>query len=269
MKRIAIIGCGWLGSSLAMNLLQTNLKVHGTSRSKENINELIEQGLIPHLLQYENFNEPQNWMNECDVLVLNIPPSDFKFLYAEKMVEVSKNMKKDAQIIFISSTSVYTNNDGIVTEKTKATGGPRNGKWVLDAEEQLATAHKTNLTIIRMSGLVGGERHPAKYMSGKEYEFGGNPVNLIHRDDCVGLIELVINKNIRGKIINGVCEENPTRKDYYTYAAEKMYLAPPVFLSSEAKGFKRIDSEILGEIGYKMKFASPFEFPLKKSHSIH
>lgn len=264
MKNIAIIGCGWLGSELANELLKKKHTVHGSSRKIERLQSLSENGLIPHQMNYADFSQAQEWMNECDVLVLNIPPSDFKFLYAEKMVGVSKNMKKDAQIIFISSTSVYANNDGIVTEKTKATGGPRNGKWVLDAEEQLATAHKTNLTIIRMSGLVGGERHPAKYMSGKEYEFGGNPVNLIHRDDCVGLIELVIKKNIRGQIINGVCEENPSREDYYTHAAEKLNIAPPVFLKTETKGFKKIDSEMMEEIGYKMKFTSPFEFPLKK-----
>jgi nucleoside-diphosphate-sugar epimerase len=264
MKNIAIIGCGWLGSELAKALLKKNYTVHGSSRKKERLQSLIAKGLIPHQMNYADFSSAQAWMHECDILVLNIPPSDFKFLYAEKMVEVSKNMKKDAQIIFISSTSVYANNDGIVTEKTKATGGPRNGKWVLDAEERLADNHKNNLTIIRMSGLIGGERHPVKYMSEKEYEFGGNPVNLIHRDDCVGLIELVINKNIRGKIINGVCEENPTRKDYYTFAAEQLNLAPPVFLKTEAKGFKQINSEIMNEIGYKMKYQSPFEFPINE-----
>jgi len=261
MKNIAVIGCGWLGSEVAKKLLAKKNFVHGTSRKIERLEKLIKLGLDPHELSYDDFSNRQEWMSDCDVLVLNIPPSDFKFLYAEKMVEISKNMKENAQILFISSTSVYENNDGVVTENTNATGGPRNGKWVLDAEKSLAEIHGDHLTILRMSGLVGRERHPVKYMSGKTYDFGGNPVNLIHREDCVGLIETVIDKEIKGVTINGVCEENPTRAEYYSFAAKQMKIAPPLFSNSNAKDFKKVESLVIEDMGYKMKYPSPYDFP--------
>lgn len=262
MKKIAVIGCGWLGSALANELLKKNYEVHGTSRDIDKLVDLIDGGLVAHQLEYENMDKPQKWLNTCETLVLNIPPSGFRFLYAEKMVAIAKNIHPDAQLIFISSTSVYADNDEIVTENTPADGGKRNGNWVIDAEEALQKLFPQQLCIIRMSGLVGGKRHPVRYMSGKQYDFGGNPVNLIHRDDCVGIIQTCIEKDIRQKIINGVCDENPTRAAYYGFAAKELGIAPPVFENLEARGFKQIDSIALKEIGYTMKYKSPFDFPL-------
>jgi nucleoside-diphosphate-sugar epimerase len=262
MKKIAVVGCGWLGSSLANELLNKGYEVHGTSRDIDNLVDLIDSGMVAHQLEYENMDTPQDWLKECEVLVLNIPPSGFRFLYAEKMVAIAKNIRPSAHLLFISSTSVYADNDGIVTENTPAEGGKRNGNWVIDAEQALQKHFAQQLCIIRMSGLVGGKRHPVNYMSGKSYDFGGNPVNLIHREDCVGLIRTVIEKEITGVIINGVCEENPTREEYYTFAAKQLNINPPLFLSSKAKNFKKIESLVRQKIGYKMKYGSPFDFPV-------
>ena len=113
-----------------------------------------------------------------------------------------------------------------------------------------------------MSGLVGGERHPAKFMSGKTYSNGDNPVNLIHLKDCMGIITSVIEQNFWGQIVNGVCAENPSKKEYYTFVATKLGVEPPVF--SDGKGdFKEIESVVVGRgLEYELEFKSPFDFPM-------
>ena len=259
--KIAVVGCGWLGLPLASSLVQKSFEVHGTSRDEEKVLFLKEKGIVSHLLSSKNFNSI-DWLNKVDVLVLNIPPSDFKSIYGEKMLEISNNLKENSKIIFISSTSVYKNNDSIVDESSDAKGGARNGKNVLEAEQMLQKKWRNNLTIVRMSGLVGGNRHPAKYMAGKHYKNGDNPVNLIHLEDCCGIIESVIDQGFWGKIVNGVCEENPSKNEYYTFSAKKLGVEPPVF-SDGSGDFKKIDSIILGnELNYDLKYKSPYDFPL-------
>ena len=127
--KIAVVGCGWLGSPLALKLIEKGFTVSGTSRDKIKLATLVEKGLDAYQLKFEDFDKNNEWLNEMDVLVLNIPPSNFKFTYAEKMLNLTKSLNSKAKVIFISSTSVYENNDNKVDENTEATGGKRNGKW--------------------------------------------------------------------------------------------------------------------------------------------
>jgi len=46
-------------------------------------------------------------------------------------------------------------------------------------------------TVIRLAGLIGPGRNPARFFAGKTNIPNGNaPVNLIHLDDCIGFIGL-------------------------------------------------------------------------------
>lgn len=258
--KIAVVGCGWLGLPLAITLVKKSYRVHGTSRNEEKLLSLERKGIAPHLLDSAGFKSME-WLKNIDILVLNIPPSDFKSDYGEKMLEISNNLEGSAKIIFVSSTSVYKNCDCAIDESFEAKGGPRNGQYVLDAEQKLQKKWGSQLSIIRMSGLVGENRHPVRFMSGRHYENGDNPVNLIHLEDCCGLIEAVIEQDFWGEVINGVCNENPSKEKYYRFAAEKLNIKSPTFESGKA-GFKEIHSAIVGNVlKYKFKYNSPFDFP--------
>ena len=57
---------------------------------------------------------------------------------------------------------------------------------------------KFNTTVIRFGGLIGYDRMPGKFLTGKkDLPNGDAPVNLIHRDDCVQIIYQII-KNEKG-----------------------------------------------------------------------
>jgi len=48
-----------------------------------------------------------------------------------------------------------------------------------------------------MSGLVGRERKAGRFFAGKRDVPEGNaPVNLVHLDDCMGVVEALINKRL-------------------------------------------------------------------------
>ena len=73
-----------------------------------------------------------------------------------------------------------------------------------------------------------------------EIENPDGPVNLIHREDCIGIIIKILevaNKDVWGDTFNAVAPEHPSRKIYYQKKAHQLHLPIPTFVeASESKG---------------------------------
>jgi nucleoside-diphosphate-sugar epimerase len=107
-----------------------------------------------------------------------------------------------------------------------------------------------------LSGLVGPDRHPGKFLAGKTRQLsdGDARVNLIHQQDASGLIlALLNNENVTG-VFNGVSETQATKKEYYQSAAKSLSLLPPKFDPDTHSDNIRIVS------GYKAKRVLGYHF---------
>ena len=260
-KIYGVVGCGWLGLPMAKKWIQEQKIVHGTTTSTDKIKNLETEGIIAHVLDSEKGNETTKWLSELDYILLNIPPSSLKEEYGNYMLKIVKQLNPEAKIIFISSTSVYANNNQEVTEESELEGTRRNSAYLIKAEQMLLDFAKDRLTIIRMAGLVGKDRNPAKYMQGRTISGGNEPVNLIHLEDCMGMIDYIIDRSIWGEIFNGSAPKHPTKKEYYTHAAQGLNIEPPTF-ELEKENSKTINSnKIIKEYGYVYTYADPFDFP--------
>lgn len=209
--KISIVGLGWFGSSLAEVL--KDHEVSGTHRT--DLNES---------------NTPTDHIMDADVLVLNIPP--FK-----NQLEWFRSWKwqNKTHVIFISSTSVYGQEDGTLDESTLPLPTTENGELLLKEEEWIKNF--PHYTIIRFGGLLGKNRHPGKILSGRKNIAGGNaPVNLLHLDDAVGFTKEVIAKKLTKKTFNLVNPEHPTREAFYQSYARENNLELPQFEKSVSNG---------------------------------
>jgi NAD dependent epimerase/dehydratase family enzyme len=80
-------------------------------------------------------------------------------------------------------------------------------------------------------------------LAGKENLSGGNaPINLIHLDDCIGIIKAIIEKEHWDSILNAVYPFHPTKKEYYTKTALKRGLIPPQYQIKSTKSYKLVDT---------------------------
>ncbi|WP_107039078.1 NAD(P)-binding domain-containing protein [Brumimicrobium mesophilum] len=263
-KIYGVVGCGWLGLPMAKKWIQEQKTVQGSTTSKDKIEKLEKEGIVGHILDSEKTNEEIKWLSELDYILLNIPPSNLKEEYGNFMMKIVKQLKPTAKIVFISSTSVYANNNQEVTEEAELEGTRRNSAYIINAEKALEDFAKDRLTIVRFSGLVGGDRNPAKYMTGRTISGGEEPVNLIHQEDCMGIIEHIIENSIWGKIFNGSAEMHPSKEEYYTFAAKKLNIEPPTF-DEKNKDYKIIDgSKITEKFRYEYQHKDPFDFPMKR-----
>lgn len=264
-KQISIIGCGWLGISLAKSFLQKGHKVIGTTTNFSKIKDLEAMGIHGHHCALEattHWGNLTKILDGSDYIVLNFPPkrqANIGELYPQQMQQLLPFISEHQKVIFTSSTSVYQNTNNWVNETLTCKPTKPSGIAVLNAEHILKNRLKNRLCTLRLAGLIGGERVPAQFLAGKTAVAGGNaPVNLIHRADVVGLIEQIIEQDYFGHIVNGCCDKHPLRKDLYREAALKHGLTPPSFLSDPKPEFKIISNEkSKSALGYSYQYDDP------------
>ncbi|MBY8963046.1 SDR family oxidoreductase [Flavobacterium sp. D11R37] len=264
-KHISILGCGWLGLPLAKHLIKLGYSVKGSTTTAAKTESLKQQGIVPYLVKLGENNiegDIKGLLEDTETLIIDIPPglrSNSNANFTAKIERLIPHIE-EAQVknvLFVSSTSVYGDSQGIVTEDTEALPATESGRQLLETEQLLQENKMFNTTIIRFGGLIGEDRHPVNHLAGKEnIKDADAPINLIHQTDCIGIITAVIEKGIWGEIFNGVAPYHPSRKEYYTEKAKQKNLPLPLFSREEASGVKVIAADKVTEVlKFRFKFA--------------
>jgi len=257
MKNINILGCGWLGFPLAKDLISKNYKVNGSTTSTEKLVKLKSENINPFLIELtedEVIGEIETFLQSSEILIINIPPKvrvNISENFAQKIKNIIPFIEKSSvnKIIFISSTSVYADNENF---KDKIDGNSipnpttESGKQLLEVENLLRSNSNFKTTILRFGGLVGENRHPIKTLSGrKNIENPNAPINLIHQKDCILIIEKIIKLEVFGEIFNAVYPLQTSRKEYYKQKALELNLSLPDFNETFSSSGKLISSDKL------------------------
>jgi nucleoside-diphosphate-sugar epimerase len=265
MKTIAILGCGWLGLPLAKSLLSKGYVVKGSTTSEGKLEVLKNAEILTFQIQLEAqqiIGTIEDFLKETNVLIIDIPPglrseisSSLETTFVNKIRTLISFIEKSGikKVIFVSSTSVYADGFPIVeiTEETIPNPDTESGKQLAIVEVLLQSNLNFKTTVIRFGGLLGDDRHPAKFLAGKtNVENPNAPVNLIQREDCIGIIEKILKhtetskqQDNWGETFNAVAPQHPTRKAYYQNKAQILNLPLPTFAEhSESKG-KMISSK--------------------------
>jgi nucleoside-diphosphate-sugar epimerase len=273
-EKIAILGCGWLGLLLAKSLLSKGYEVKGSTTSESKLNVLKNAGISPFQIKLEShkiIGTIEDFLKETDVLVIDIPPglrraisSSQEMTFVNKIKILIPFIEKSGiqKVIFVSSTSVYSDSFPIVeiTEETKPNPDTESGKQLVIAESLLQSNSHFKTIIIRFGGLLGDDRHPIKFLAGRtNVENPNAPVNMIEREDCIGIIEKVLDfardANWEwNQTFNAVAPQHPSRTAYYHKKAELFHLPLPTFVENLASKGKIISSKKVETIlGYSFQ----------------
>ncbi|MDA3946800.1 MAG: NAD(P)-binding domain-containing protein [Helicobacteraceae bacterium] len=216
--RIGIFGCGWLGRPLAKKLEERHT-VFGAVRSDTSMKKLEKQGITA-------FQEPSSnsafW--DVDTLVISVSPRDN---YLETLHNIGPNVKERVkQMILLSSISVYGDVDGRVDETTAVAMG------IVAQGEALFKDLFQNGVIIRLGGLMGDDRVAGQWDSKLLKDA---PVNYIHQEDAVEILEQVIERNIQNESINAVAPKHPKRSAVYQRNSARFGFKLPTFENGKEK----------------------------------
>ncbi len=265
-NKISILGCGWLGLPLAEFLISKGFSVKGSTTNYNKLSLLSSRNIDPFLLELKpgiKGDRIKEFFNS-EILIIDIPPGgDDKVTYHPEQVKSILDEVKGSfvsKIIFISSTSVYGNVNREVTEIDEHDPEKESGKALKIVEDMLVSEPSFEKTIIRFAGLIDDDRNPVKFFAGRKNISGGNiPVNLIHRKDCINVIYQVIVLDAWGGIFNACSEMHPSKREFYTAAAEKLNLPVPGFIDTD-DGYKIVNSDKLKRrLGYKFLYPDPLQ----------
>jgi nucleoside-diphosphate-sugar epimerase len=245
--------------------------VKGSTTTSDKLPALHAADIEPYLLTLSPHLEGDRTdaFFMSDVLFLNVPPprgrDDLRAYHLRQIESVIDAADAVDWVIFASSTGVYPQKRGPVTEEdvpspddsdARAQLRPT-GAALLDAERLLQSASAFDTTVVRFAGLYGGDRDPGRFLAGRERVSGGDaPVNLIHRDDCLGVVRAILEQDARGEVFNACADEHPIRRVLYTSAAQRLGIEPPTF---ESGGTNKVvsNAKVKQMLDYRMQHPDP------------
>lgn len=237
MKTIAVIGCGWLGLPIAADLAERGFNVYGTTTRAERISEIEAYGVRGRLYRIGDPKPPQ-----AEGYVINVPPSKTSD-YVASLRTTAEQLQPKSNVLFVSTTSVYTGKPDIFPESQVVPGitspehfnttskhSPIPISDLIMAEGVFWSGPKGRGTILRCGGLVGPGREPGRFLAGKKDVPDPDVlVSISPLDEVVYMVAFIIATGDWGKVINAVDRNRPTRRDFYTQAALDLGLTPPTF----------------------------------------
>ncbi|OZA59021.1 MAG: hypothetical protein B7X75_04470, partial [Sphingobacteriales bacterium 39-40-5] len=257
-----LLGCGWLGFPLALDLISRGFNVKGSTTSPEKIPVLKASGIDPILVQFDQ-SHPKPDLTEHldgDILIISIPPGRRNVDGPDNYKRMGETLTSQipgssiSKLIFISSTSVYSDSNSLLTESSEISPQTTSGKVIAEIEKSLL-ALPIQVIVLRLAGLFGPGRSPGRFFAGKtNVPNGFAPVNMIHQEEVIALINTLIDSDTAKGIYIGSTPSHPTKEEFYTLAARLEKLTEPDFIP-EKLNWKIVESErVEKELGFSYRF---------------
>jgi len=209
--KIAIIGCGYVGSAVAKLWSQKGYQLTVTTTTPEKVSEL--QNITPQVVVMKGNDSKamEDILQNQEVVLLSVGDRHrmgYKETYLETvqtLVAALKQAPTVKQVIYTASYSVYGDKNGEwVDENSPVTPATEGGKILHETEEVLLSASTPEqpFCILRLGGIYGPGRELVKIFSRWEGQTrpgsGDDVTNWIHLDDIVGALEFAREKRLEG-----------------------------------------------------------------------
>ncbi|MCJ8338381.1 MAG: SDR family oxidoreductase [Pseudomonadales bacterium] len=260
--RILIAGCGDVGSALGVLLARRHC-VYGLRRSTDK----LPQQLLPISADLSDPGTLQD-LPAIDILVYCAAPRrGDSGAYTATYLQGYRNLlaalpQTPVHVFFTSSTSVYAQNEHQWVDEQSATTSSSEKAQIMLAAEHQVLASPCGATVVRFSGIYGPQRlHllnqvlAGKALLAKPLQYS----NRIHRDDCAGVLEHLINTVAKGDCIAPMylasdCKPTPI-SEVMDWLARQTRTEVHKLKSVRSIPSKRCDNSLLIACGYQFKYA--------------
>lgn len=265
--RVAIIGCGYVGTAVAHHWRQElGFVVTATTTRQERVTELSSVPARVVVLKGDDAAALQSALQDQDAVLLSVgaPNSNaYEETYlrtAKTLVKVLEQTPTVQQLIYTGSYAVYGDQNGAwVDEDTPAAPANQNGEILCKTEQVLlaASSDRLRVCIFRLGGIYGPGRELVKifrHAAGKTRPgTGADVTNWIHLDDIVSAVEEARQKQLQG-IYNLVNDMPLTSRELLSRLCERHGLAPVSWNPSapQIRPYNaRVSNQKLKAAGYK------------------
>lgn len=269
MARVLIVGCGDLGTAVALQLHQSQHEVIGLRISQRSLPEGMQviqadvtkldtlsllTNLNPHIIIY------------CVAASAQTDKS-YHAHYVQGLKNVLATQTKNTHlqhVFFVSSTRVYgqthkQNTQELLDESVVAAPADFGGERLLEAESLLVNL-PCKSTSLRLSGIYGPDRlflvNTAKDPS--RWPLSNGWSNRIHRDDAARFVAFLAQKSLIQQPIAScyiVTDDMPTLQyDVLIWLAAQQEVDVSHVQTPATQGGKRLSNQLLRETGFQLNY---------------
>jgi nucleoside-diphosphate-sugar epimerase len=273
--KIAIIGCGYVGSAIARLWTQAGHWVTVTTTLSDRITELEPIAKRVVLIGGDNPSALADVVAGQEGILLSVG-ARHPHLYRETYLETAKNLVKALeeapsvrQVIYTGSYAVLGDKKGQwVNENSPLTPVNENGEILSETEAVLLGARSASLKvcILRLAGIYGPGRELIQIFKnwsgttrpgdGKDY------TNWIHLDDIIRALEWIQMKQLDG--VYHLVDDTPmTTKEFFDrlFACQGL---PSISWDSSSPSIRpynaRLSNQKIKDTGYQFKHPATFPF---------
>lgn len=267
MTKVLVAGCGDLGRSVASYFVAQGAQVTGMRRNGIEFPEGV-LGITGDLTELN-----QDAWPDADLVYLIVTPQgrteeDYHTAYvkaAEAVANAYQMREKVPHVFFVSSTSVYGQNQGqLITDSSLAVAAKPTAQKLLQAEQVLHQAVPS--TAVRCSGIYGPGRYRLLDGVCNGEPWGPNSwTNRIHRDDVVSSLCFLGERAVRGlslpETVIATDEQPVSMWEVKLWLASSLNVLPPLpenipFSDYFPTSGKRIVASCLKTLGWRPTYSS-------------
>jgi nucleoside-diphosphate-sugar epimerase len=268
MAKILIVGCGDLGSTIAMRL-QKNHQVVGLRRSQKvttGMQTIQADATQPTTLT------PLGNLNPNIVIYCISADAQTDASYQAQYVTGLKNILATQasnnalkHVFFVSSTRLYgQKTQDLLDETTPAIPSDFGGERLLEAESLLKdmqiNSKQWKSTSMRLSGIYGNGRLYLANMAKdpERWPAENNWSNRIHRDDAASFIAFLVEKVLEQQIVEDtyiVTDDIPTQQyEVLQWLAVQQGIDTSSIATPPISGGKRLSNKRLRDTGFQLQY---------------
>jgi len=288
--RCLIVGCGYVGIPLGAQLASLGHEVYGLRRNISSRVQLTSTGIIP---MFADITRPEtlprisarfDWVVLCTASSGG-GPDDYRRVYLEGARNVVDWLAETPPkaLVYTSSTSVYGQVDGSEVDETSPTQPAASTAQILiEAEGYLLNQSRKGRmpsVVMRLAGIYGPERGYwlKQFIKGEAAidGVGDRYLNMIHRDDVIGVVVKALEAALPGQIFNVADDEPATQLDLFQWMSRRLQRPLPprsddVPQLGRKRGFtnKRVlNAKLKSQLQYRLKyptFRQGFEVEIRR-----
>jgi len=278
MRRVAVLGCGYVGVRVLRLLRERGVDALGVVRSSASRDALSASGLRALALDLDVTDWsalPRDF--DCVVYAASAGGGGPEAYAAAYDVRVRRSAEWARAIgaerfVFTSSTGVYRQDGGVTVDEDSPAGGDAASDAILAGERATADSGIPFTRALRFGGLYGPGRHYLldAFRRGETVVGGRSDhlINYLHGDDAASSVIAALEGGPHGHRTYNVADGRPlTKADLARWIATRLGLPPPAFVPEAEAGprmrkggrtqpSRRVDSSrILRELGWSPRFS--------------
>lgn len=254
MKKLGIIGYGWLGGHIA-DRVSDRYEIFATTTTPSKVADLESKGYHATVVGFsdEVSEEMNEWevASQLDAVVITVPFSGIRGAQVS-MKERQGNLLKflgdyKGQVFLMSSTGVYSQEEKEFMEDDQPAENVDSENFILHQFPQV--------NILRLAGLMGDQRLLKNYnISGLDLL-----VNHIHYADICSVVDKMLDNQSQSKLYNVVAPVHPNKEEIINAQKDLPYSG-----TRTTQGRTISPSKLMADLDFEFQYPDPRYFHLTK-----